>query len=50
MTCTILEEFLRTINAKIASKNRNILLFIDSCTADPKDTAHFSNVYVEFLL
>jgi hypothetical protein len=48
MTCTLFEEFLQTLNAKMAAKNRNILLFIDNCTAHPKNFAHLSNVRVEF--
>lgn len=45
---TILEEFLGTLNARMAAKNRNIL-FIDNCTVRPKNTAHLSNVHVAFL-
>jgi hypothetical protein len=49
MTCNLFEEFLQTLNAKMAAKNRNILLFIDNCAAHPKHVAHLSNVHVEFL-
>jgi hypothetical protein len=49
MTCTLFEEFLQTLNAKMAAKNRNILLFIDNCAAHPKNVAHLSNVCVEFV-
>jgi hypothetical protein len=49
MTCTLFEEFLQTLNAKMAAKNRNILLFIDKCAVHPKNVAHLSNVRVEFL-
>jgi hypothetical protein len=37
MTCILFEEFLQTLNAKMAAKNRNILLFIDKCAAHPKN-------------
>jgi hypothetical protein len=49
MTCTLFEEFLQTLNAKMAAKHRNTLLFIDNCAAHPKNVAHLSNVCVEFL-
>jgi hypothetical protein len=46
----VFEEFLQTLNAKMASKNRNILLFMDNCAAHPKNVAHLSNVHVEFII
>jgi hypothetical protein len=49
MTFILFEEFLQTLNAEMAAKNRNILLFIDNCAAHPKNVAHLSNVPVEFL-
>jgi hypothetical protein len=49
MTCILFEDFLQTLNAKMAAKNRNILLFIDNCAAHRKNVSHFSNVRVEFL-
>jgi centromere protein B len=49
MTCTLFEEFLQTLIAKMAAKNRNILLFIDNYAAHPKNVAHLSKVYVEIL-
>jgi hypothetical protein len=49
MTCILFEEFLQTLNAKMAPNNRNILLFIDNCAAHPKNISHLSNVRVEFL-
>jgi hypothetical protein len=49
MTCTLFEEFLQILNAKMAAKNRNILLFIDICAVHPRNVAHLSNVRVEFL-
>jgi hypothetical protein len=41
---------MQTLNAKMAAKNRNILLFIDNCAARPKNVSHLCNVCVEFLL
>jgi hypothetical protein len=49
MICILFEEFLQTLNAKMAAKNRNILLFIDNCAAHPNNAAHLSNVRVDFL-
>jgi hypothetical protein len=48
MTCTLFEEFLQTLNAKMAAENRNVL-FVDNCAAHSKNVAHLSNVRVEFL-
>jgi hypothetical protein len=49
MTYILIEEFLQTLNAKMAAKNRNILLFTDNCAAHPENVSHLSNVRVEFL-
>jgi hypothetical protein len=49
MSCTLFEEFLQTLNAKMAAKHTNILLFIDNCAAHPKNVAYLCNVHVEFL-
>jgi hypothetical protein len=49
ITCTLFEEFRKTLNAKMAAKNRNILLFTDNCAAHPRNLVHLSKVRVEFL-
>jgi hypothetical protein len=49
MTCTLFEKYLQTLNANMAAKNRNILLFTDNYVAHPKNVAHLCNVRVEFL-
>jgi hypothetical protein len=48
MTCAICQEFLVSLDRRMASKSREILLFVDHCPAHPKDVRNFKNVQVEF--
>jgi hypothetical protein len=48
MTCEIFQEFLVSLNRRLASKSRKILLFVDHGPAHPKDVRKFKNVQVEF--
>jgi hypothetical protein len=48
MTCEIFREFLASLDRRMASKNRKILLFVDHCPAHPKDVRNCKNVQVEF--
>jgi hypothetical protein len=49
MTSDLFDEYLKALDAKMGGKNRKIVLFIDNCSAHPKNTDHLSNVHVEFL-
>jgi hypothetical protein len=42
-------DYLRTLNAKMSSQNRKILLFIDQCAAHPQNTRYLKNVKDVFL-
>jgi hypothetical protein len=46
MTIDIFSSFLRSLDASIGEQNRNILLFVDNCAAQPKDTSFLRNVKV----
>jgi hypothetical protein len=48
MTCEIFQEFLVSLDRRMASKSRKILLFVDRCPAHPKDVRNFKNKQVEF--
>jgi hypothetical protein len=48
MTCEILQEFLVSLDRRMALKSRKILLFVDHCPAHPKDVRICKNVQVEF--
>jgi hypothetical protein len=48
MTCEIFQEFLVSLDRRMAPKSRKILLFVDHCPAHPKDVRNFKNVQVEF--
>jgi hypothetical protein len=48
MTCEIFQEFLVSLDRKLASRNREIHLFVDHCPAHPQDIRKFKNVQVEF--
>ncbi|XP_049267194.1 tigger transposable element-derived protein 6-like [Rhipicephalus sanguineus] len=48
MTADFFREFLTTLDRKMGAKNRKILLFVDQCSAHPKD-CNFTNVTVRFL-
>ncbi|XP_049522088.1 tigger transposable element-derived protein 6-like isoform X1 [Dermacentor silvarum] len=48
MTAEFFREFLTILDRKMAAKNRKILLFVDQCSAHPKETT-FNNVTVRFL-
>jgi hypothetical protein len=48
MTCEIFQKFLVSLDRRMASKSRNILLFVDHCPAHPEDVRNFKNVQVEF--
>jgi hypothetical protein len=48
MTCEIFQEFVVSLDRRMASKSRKILLFVDHCPAHPKDVRNFKNVQVEF--
>jgi hypothetical protein len=48
MACGIFQEFLVSLDRRMASKSRKILLFVDHCPAHPKDVRNFKNVQVEF--
>jgi hypothetical protein len=48
MTCESFQEFLVSLDRRMASKSRKILLFVDHCPAHPKDVRNFKNVQVEF--
>jgi hypothetical protein len=47
MTCEILQEFLVSLDRRMASKSREIL-FVDHCPAHPKDVRNVKNVQVFF--
>lgn len=49
MTCSIFEEYLHSIDAKMGCKNRKILLFMDHCPAHPKIVANLRNITLQFL-
>lgn len=49
MTCYFFEEFLRYMDSKMGCQNRKVVLFLDNCSAHPKDTASLRNVKVVFL-
>lgn len=49
MTCEIFHEFLVSLDRRMASQSRKILLFVDHCPAHPKDVGNFKNVQVEFI-
>jgi hypothetical protein len=46
MTTNIFSSFLRSLDASMVAKNRNILLFVDNCAVHPKDTLFLRNVKV----
>jgi hypothetical protein len=46
MTTDIFSSFLLSLDASMGAQNRNILLFVDSCAAHPKDTWFLRNVKV----
>jgi hypothetical protein len=48
MTYEIFQEFLVSLDRRMASKSRKILLFVDHCPACPKDVRNFKIVQVEF--
>jgi hypothetical protein len=48
MTCEIFQEFLVSLDRRMASKSRKILLFVDHCPAHPKYVRNFKNVQVQF--
>jgi hypothetical protein len=49
MTCTMFEDYLGALEAKIGSKNRNIMVFIDQCPAHPNSWSKLRNICIEFL-
>lgn len=48
MTAHFFREFLTTLGRKMGAKNRKILLFVDQCSAHPKDR-NFTNATVRLL-
>jgi hypothetical protein len=44
MTCEIFQEFLVSLDRRMASKSRKIPLPVDHCPAHPKDVRNFKNV------
>jgi hypothetical protein len=48
MTYEIFQEFLVSLERRMASKSRKILLFVDHCPTHPKDVRNFKNVQLEF--
>jgi hypothetical protein len=48
MTCEIFQEFLVSLDRRMTSKSRKVLLFVDHCPAHPKDVRNFKIVQVEF--
>jgi hypothetical protein len=48
MTCEIFQEFLVSLDRRMASKSRQVILFADHCPAHPIDVRNFKNVQVEF--
>jgi hypothetical protein len=47
ITCEIFQEFIGSLERRIASKSRKILLFVDHYPAYPKDISNLKNVQVE---
>lgn len=48
MTSDFFRKFLTTLNQKMVAKNRNLLLFVNQCSAHPKDLK-FKNAAIGFL-
>jgi hypothetical protein len=48
MTCEIFQEFLVSLDRRMASKNGKIILFADHCPAHPKGVRNCKNMQVEF--
>jgi hypothetical protein len=48
MTSEIFQEFLVSLDRRMASKSRKILLFLDHCPAHSKDARNLKNVQVKF--
>jgi hypothetical protein len=48
MTCEIFQEFLVSLDRRMASKSIKILQLVDHCPAHPQDVRNFKNVQVEF--
>lgn len=49
MTCSLFEEFLSYMDSKMGCRNRKVILFLDNCSAHPKETTSLRNVKVVFL-
>jgi hypothetical protein len=47
MTCEIFQDFLASLDRRMAPRSRKILQFVDHCPAHPKDVRNFKNVQVE---
>jgi hypothetical protein len=48
ITQTIFSDYFRTLDVKMCSQNRKILLFIDLCPDHPQDTSYPKNVKIVF--
>lgn len=49
MTCSLFEEFLSYMDSKMGCQDRKVILFLDNCSAHPKDTKSLRNIKVVFL-
>ncbi|KAM7304477.1 tigger transposable element-derived protein 6-like [Ixodes scapularis] len=49
MTSSLFEVFLRYLDGRLGCKHRKGLLFLDNCSAHPKDTSFLRNLRVVFL-
>ena len=46
MTTEIFGSLLHSLDVQIGAQNRQIILFVDNCSAHPKDTSYLRNVKV----
>ncbi|KAG0420795.1 hypothetical protein HPB47_003283 [Ixodes persulcatus] len=49
MTCSLYDVFLRYLDRQLGRKDRKELLFLDNCSAHPKDTSFLQYLPVVFL-
>lgn len=48
MTADLFKKFLQAFDARMGTRNRNVVLFMDKCPAHPKDLGFLRNVTVHF--
>ncbi|KAJ8880982.1 hypothetical protein PR048_017455 [Dryococelus australis] len=49
MTCTIFEEYIHSLDAKMGYGNRKILLFMEHCLVHPENIANLRIITIHFL-